>query len=317
MTADYSFSLGQDSRLFTHRYRLRYTEPWLLGIRMPLFLTGEFEPPLQDEVQRFTVQRWALSARTTRRFGRKYEATLGLRYESVRITGVPPEQVEVIRRQGTYAVRRRVDFRFRRDSRDDIFLPTRGNVTDISLEYVGGFLGGDDNFYKIQSFWTRYFRAPPGWIGAFRFMFHWAEPFGSSAVVPLDEAIYLGGANTVRSFPENRLGPLSPDGTPLGAKVAIVVNQEFRWRTLQVLRELPLIGDLFRSLPLWQSIFVDIGNGFRDVDEIKPANFAYVYGTGIQIVSPAGPIRLDYARRMKTNRFDFADRWHFTILYAF
>ncbi|RME27014.1 MAG: hypothetical protein D6800_05600 [Candidatus Zixiibacteriota bacterium] len=317
INADYSFSLGQDSRLITHRYRLRYTEPWLFGLRMPLFLTGQYEPPLRDDVQQFTLRRWAVSARSTKRFGRKYEASLGIQYESVKITGVPEDQIDLIRATDTLSVRRRITFRLRRDSRDDPFIPTAGNVTDISLEYVGGFLGGDDEFYKIQTYWTRYYRLGPSWVSATRFMVNWAEPFGKSRIVPLDEALYLGGANTVRSFRENHLGPLDADGNPLGAKIAIVINEEFRWRTIQVLQGIPLLGNLFSSLPLWQSAFIDIGNGFSDVDEIKLDNFAYVYGTGFQIISPAGPIRLDYARRIKTKRFGFADRWHFTILYAF
>jgi outer membrane protein assembly factor BamA len=70
-------------------------------------------------------------------------------------------------------------------------------------------------------------------------------------------------------------------------------------------------------MPLWQSVFFDAGNGFAELRHVKPDRLAYAYGTGIQIISPVGPIRLDYARRLKTDRYDLGDRWHFTILYAF
>ena len=94
-------------------------------------------------------------------------------------------------------------------------------------------------------------------------------------------------------------------------------SQFVRWKTVQVLQTLPGIGKLFRNLPLWQSVFFDMGNGFDYFEDIRTDDFAYGYGTGLQIVSPAGPIRVDYARRITTDRYDFDYRWHFTILYAF
>ena len=54
--ADYSFSVGSNSRLITHRYRFRYTTPWTLGIRMPLSLTFEWEPPIRSQLNEFTIR---------------------------------------------------------------------------------------------------------------------------------------------------------------------------------------------------------------------------------------------------------------------
>jgi outer membrane protein assembly factor BamA len=77
------------------------------------------------------------------------------------------------------------------------------------------------------------------------------------------------------------------------------------------------VGKFFETLPLWQSLFFDMGNGFDRFEDIRLDDYAFSYGTGIQIVSPAGPIRVDYARRIPTSRYSFDYRWHFTILYAF
>ena len=106
-------------------------------------------------------------------------------------------------------------------------------------------------------------------------------------------------------------------GKPVGAEYIVVFNQEFRWRTIQVFNQIPVIGSLFQQWPLWQSVFVDVGNGYRTASEISFQSLAYTYGTGIQILSPAGPIRLDYAQVVPHGNFSFADHWHFTILYAF
>ncbi|MBU0983034.1 MAG: BamA/TamA family outer membrane protein [candidate division Zixibacteria bacterium] len=317
--ADYSFSVGKKSRLVKHRYRLRYTEPWFLGIRMPLTLTAEVQPRTKKPVENlvFDKRSWAIGAAVTKWFGRKVRTSVGLEYQNVKLSGASEDTLAIARELQDNAARRKLYFTYRRDSRNDLFLPSLGSVSELSGDYFGGFLGGDVDFFKLQASWSRYQVVWPGWIAASRIKLGWAEEFGSTEAVPLDEAMYLGGANTVRGFAENTLGPLASDGTPVGARYTVVLNQEFRWKTIQVLSALPGFGSFFKTLPLWQSVFFDAGNGFRNKEEISFNNLALTYGTGVQIVSPAGPIRIDYARILDTDTFDVAYRWHFTILYAF
>ncbi len=311
------FSLGADSRITDHKYRIRYTEPWFLGIRMPLSLAFEFEPERRHVAQDFRVQQWAISLSSNRRFGRRTEILMGAEYQQVDIGGVPDEIEENVRREVEgLSIRRRLYLTAVRDNRDDLLVPTTGSVREIYSEYFGGFLGGDDHFYKIQASWSIYRQVWPGWIGASRLRAGYAESFGASDLVPSEDRLFLGGANTIRGFGENSLAPTLADDLP-GANFTIVANQEFRWRTLQVLQVLPLIKKLFANLPLWQTVFFDMGNAYRGPEEFKFENLALAYGTGIQIISPAGPIRIDYARRIKTKTISFEDRWHFTILFAF
>jgi outer membrane protein insertion porin family len=317
LSIKYSFGFGRDSRLFENRYRLRLTEPWPFGIRTPLTLTGEIQPKLKDPAREFDKRSWSVSVATTQRFGPYVRTSLGLEYQFVGISGVPDDEVELLKQDEGNSARRKLYATYRRDSRNDLFVPTWGSVTELTGEYFGGFLSGDESFFKLGASWSRYQPVWPGWIYATRFKLGWAEEFGESDAVPSDEIFLLGGANSIRGFLENSLGPLSDEGRVEGARVVGIFNQEFRWKTIQVLQVLPLVGDLFRPFPLWQSIFIDVGNGFRYRREITLDKLAYSYGTGIQLVSPAGPIRIDYARRIRTPRYDFDYRWHFTILYAF
>ena len=317
LLADYAFTLGQEARLIEHRYRLRFTEPWFLGVRMPLILTGELQPKLQDPIRNFDRESWAASAETNRRFGLKVRTTLGTQYEFVKISGVPDNEILLLRSEVGNSARRKIYGAFRRDSRDDLFVPRRGALIDISTDYYGGFLGGDENFVKIQAAWSTYQKLKTDFISATRFRVGWANAFAETEAVPIDEALFLGGANTIRGFSEKSLGPIGPEGVVEGATYTFVFNEELRWKTFQVLSYLPLLRDIFKSIPLWQSVFIDMGNGFRNLSDIKPDALAYGYGTGIQFLSPAGPIRIDYARRIPTPRIAFDSRWHFTILYAF
>lgn len=317
-SADYFFSTGSNARLRRNVYSLKYTDPWFLGIRMPTTFGFELRPKVKSEYeQEYDIASWAISVSTLRKFGRYIRTDFGMEYESVDITGIPPEDIPVIKQENGVSERRKVYFSFRRDSRDHLFIPRHGSVTEASLEYVGGFLGGDDDFLGIRGSWSRFQSVWPGWVSATRLKGGWVRPFGNSATVPANDRLYLGGANTVRGFKENSLGPLADDGTAVGARYTLLFNQEFRWKTIQVLTKIPFAGGLFKNLPLWQSVFFDMGNGFNALEDIKLRNFAYSYGTGVQLVSPAGPIRLDYARRITTDRYAFDYRWHFTILYAF
>ncbi|KAA3633725.1 MAG: hypothetical protein DWP97_08490 [Calditrichaeota bacterium] len=312
--ADYSFSVGGDSRLIKHKYSLRYTSPWTVGLRMPLTLTAEWEPPIQSQLGDYRIRKWAFTAGTQKWFGDEIRTTAGVEYNNVKITGYGDNDVQEIREQEGISARRKLYTTFRLDSRDNIFIPRVGQLTELSVDIFGGFLGGEDNFYKVQLAWSTYQPVWPGWIYALRLKGGTAREYGVSKTVPIEERIYLGGANTIRGFTENTLGPLNEDSTAAGANYTFIINQEFRWKTVQFLN---VFGDFFRNFPQWQSIFFDAGNGFENSAEIKFDNFALSYGTGIQIMSPAGPIRIDYARRIKTDRYPVDSRWHFTILYAF
>lgn len=315
-TAEYSYGIGTNSRLLTHRYRVRLTNPWIFGLRAPLLFGIEFQPPLRHEVRDFKKRLWALSVENNRRFGEFIRTTVGFEYAWVTYTDVGPSDSDLVKTDDQDQ-RRKLYGSFRRDSRDDLFIPQRGAVNDFSVEYYGGILGGDFTFVKLQSGYSVYSRMWPGWISASRIRGGLARSYGRETIVMRDEAQYIGGANTIRGFSENTLGPKDSTQTPIGARYIIMFNQEFRWRTIQLLARIPLLQGLFERLPLWQSIFLDVGNGFLSEEEIRFDNLAITYGTGLQLVTPAGPLRLDYARILPTDRFAFDDHWHFTILYAF
>ncbi len=306
LSSSYQFALGSDARLLYHIYRIRYTQPWFLGIRMPLDLTGEVRPEVRSATQDYDISSWSVKASTTKKFGQLAAIQFGGEYQSVTITGVQQDQIGTALDEEGLSNRRKLFFNARRDSRDNAFIPTTGAVFDASAQYFGGFLGGDEDFAKTELSFARFQIVWPGWISATRIKGGWADAFGAGTNVPLEDRFYLGGANSIRGFRENSLGPLIED-QPEGSLVYTVFNQEFRWKTLQ----------LTRNWPLYQSLFFDMGNGFQDWDKFQFNDLAFSYGTGIQVVTPAGPVRVDYARVVKSQRYPVAERWHFTILYAF
>lgn len=317
ISAGLKFGIDNDVTLLEHVYRIRLTEPWLFDTRMPLTLSAEWEPGVKDPEQNYRIESWTLAASTVKKFTRETRASTGIEYESVRIYGVPEDEIQFLKDEQGIVVRRNIYLAFRRDSRDHIFIPRRGSLTDLRAEFYGGFLGGDNNFTKLEASWASFQVVWPGWISATRIKSGWAQHFSPSKEVPIIDRFYLGGANSVRGFRVNSLGPTLEDGTLEKANFIVLFNQEFRWHTFQLFQFIPGLKGSLGAWPLWQSVFFDMGNGYRKPEEISFRNLAYSYGTGIQIVSPAGPIRIDYARRIETRTIDFESRWHFSILYAF
>jgi len=307
LSADASFIIFTEWRLKEHNYRAKLTDPWFLGIRMPLTLTGEISPgvktPIQD--QDYRIQTWSVSLSTFRNIQDILKILTGISYESVDIYGLGAAAAEALRQEEGIRIRRRLFFDLTRDSRDNLFVPTTGSYTVLNAEYVGGFLKGDDSFYSLDASWARYQRVWPGWISATRLKYGYVREFGNSSSVPIDDRLYIGGANTIRGFGHNALGPQSIDEegnrTPQGANIILIANQEFRF---------PLVGKF------WGSLFGDVGNGFTNRDEITLSKIAVSVGAGIQFLSPAGPIRLDFAKPVRLEP-DNNIKLHLTILYAF
>ncbi len=297
-----AFVIFTDWRVVDQSYRIRFTEPWFAGIRMPLTLTGEISPEVRDRVESFRSSSWLVSAVTERRVRRILKMQIGVEYKSVKITGLSIEDQILLRQKEEYSNRSKMFLTLKRDTRNNFFTPSGGSLSTIRMEYVGGFLGGDNSYTLLEGSWAKYQVMWPGWISATRLKGGKIGKFGGTETIPVDARFYIGGANSVRGFRENLLGPLLSEDKPEGAEIYLIANREFRY---------PLVGKF------WGSVFFDAGNGFKDPSEIKWVNIALSYGVGIQFISPAGPIRLDYARRVKTRPFPEGHRLHFTILYAF
>jgi outer membrane protein insertion porin family len=119
-----------------------------------------------------------------------------------------------------------------------------------------------------------------------------------------DQRFYAGGANDVRGYDRNELGPIvyvvldtaavpGPDGrypddevtlSPVGGDRSLVFNAELR---------LPS--------PIWTSrmrfaAFVDAGSVWGTSDAINtPVQFRFTPGAGVRFATPLGPARLDVA----------------------
>jgi outer membrane protein insertion porin family len=181
-------------------------------------------------------------------------------------------------------------------------VPTQGAVTRFSAQFYGKFLGGDKNFYKLVGEWSRYQRLDRWDIYAFRIKCGYARSTEEGDYIPSTDQFFLGGANTIRGYKENAVGPKAENGEPTGGKFYFINNHEIRRQ---------IVGKF------WGSVFIDIGQNWSSIEVAKLKDVLVSAGIGLQYVSPLGPIRLDYGRRISWKPVDSGGRFHITILYAF
>ncbi len=233
---------------------------------------------------------------------------------------------------------------FGRDRRNDPFYPTAGSSMSLEARNASRYLGSDPDlqFMKVVGDASWYWALPRSSVLVARlrggFVFGQSIPLGSdtSVFVPQQERLYAGGANTVRGFRQNELGPVvyladslrvcsEPTGdciTPTTARDTVYFSSS---QSKEPSRILPVggnsvvVGNLEVRMPapfipdrLQVAFFADAGQVWTRGATGAEQSFGSLRvtpGIGIRVASPVGPIRLDvgynrYARQSGAAYYD-------------
>ena len=120
--------------------------------------------------------------------------------------------------------------------------------------------------------------------------------------VPTNERLFMGGADTVRGYAEDTLGPLDTTGQATGGLVRWIINEELRFR---ILRSFQLAG------------FFDVGSLTNSYTAMSLFNVRTSAGVGIRYLTPVGPLRLDVGFPIDRRAGESNHRVHFTFGYVF
>ncbi len=272
-------------------YYLSWTTPWIkdhpTSLGVDIFNTRRYRP-YKDSLSAYTQKRSGSKITMGPRFENdKYHLTASYTWEKIKITGIE-DQFKTELTGGT-SVTSSIYLEFARDTRDNIWDPTKGSRASIGIELSGGPLMGDVNFYKPNFSYSNNFKLFS--IGDYPFVLSFANKFGyvarfgSTKSVPVYEKYFIGGADTVRGYNSN--GQIGP---PNGGKIYNVFNMEFKF---------PLARERKRTIVQW-GFFLDIGNSWEDFSDISLGigssqnQLKAGAGFGIRFTTPAFPIRLDW-----------------------
>lgn len=167
-------------------------------------------------------------------------------------------------------------FGWTRDTRDLIANPTRGTYTSLSFEEAGNFFGGDTTFHKLQGE-QRYYRQLKNKRDVLAARIMAGASLGN---IPFFESFSVGGGNTLRGY---------EDDTFRGENL-LLLNVEYRRPISDRLTAVGFVdvGDAFGGL------FPTVVPGFNVPADDESFNAHVGAGVGIRVVTPIGPIRLDF-----------------------
>jgi outer membrane protein assembly factor BamA len=186
-----------------------------------------------------------------------------------------------------------------RDTRDNPLDAHKGILRTLELDFNTTKLGSSVNFAKLTGQAAYYKTGFHNIVFANSLRVGLAQPFADSRV-PISEAFFTGGGNSLRGFPLDGAGPqrpveVCPNGTT-GCKVFIQVPSGGN--------ELLLINSEARiPLPIKKGLgvvaFYDGGNvfsnvGFHDFTSLYSNNV----GFGLRYATPVGPVRIDVGHNL-------------------
>ncbi len=212
---------------------------------------------------------------------------------------------EIVADEGT-STKSTVGMTVSRDTRDQYFVPTRGNKSSATLELSGSLLGGDSDIYytelKSSQYWPLWKDHVLNLRGAVRLV----DSYGSGDV-PVYDRLFLGGPRSLRGFDYYDVSPRSSDADS---------NAQIGGKT-------SYYGTLEYTVPLWEKIrgavFYDIGAVNSDSFDFGMGNINSDYGIGARFDLPMFPLHLDYAFPHITDDDSEASggRWNFLLGYTF
>jgi outer membrane protein assembly complex protein YaeT len=217
----------------------------------------------------------------------------------IRLQGTAPEKIY----RASFVV-----LGLRQDTVDNHIEPTQGGILTFSNEVAPTFLGSGLQYAQTMVEAKQY-RAlgDSGFVLAGRIKCGLIQPMQSTGQIPIQKRFFSGGANSVRGYKLDFLGPRNTRGDPIGGDAVVEASIEGRL-------PLPIYNKKFGAV-----VFMDAGNVYFKLRNLDLGQLKYSPGVGLRYLSPIGAIGVDVA--FPVNRIDFSrDRpyqIHFTIGYGF
>lgn len=286
---------GWATRRRQHTAEASFYQPWVLGLPLDAGASADYrwrsDPQAQSEGLGVSVEAgksWRERASALVRY--RY------RWRKTDIEGDDPSDyvLEESKRPITNSVGAIVSI----DNRSSFTDPVSGQILRLHATHAGEFLGGDWSFRKAMIDVSMY-REVEGAVIAMRASAGVIHPLSGSPTAPEDERFRAGGANTVRGFAEEGLGPTDKEGNPQGGEAMTVLSLEARraiWRFVGI------------------GVFADCGQVWERSRQVRLRDMEPALGCGVRYATVIGPVRLDWGVPLRGRR---TGHFYFTLGHAF
>ncbi len=216
----------------------------------------------------------------------------------------------------------RSELSWARDSRNAYWNPTRGTYQRAGAEVT--LPGSTVEYYKLNYQFARYWPINRALVLLTNFELGYGDSYSNKVTreiydaegnlartavadgLPFFENFYAGGVRSIRGFEDNTLGPyatslFSDYRQPLGGALKTTGSLELIFPTL------------FDTDQTRLSAFLDFGNVYASADDFEFREFRGSVGVSLQWQAPVGPIVLNFAYPLQTDRHDRIERLQFSF----
>ncbi len=188
-----------------------------------------------------------------------------------------------------------------RDSRNSAILTTEGSVQRALLEL--GLPVSDQRYYRLTYLHQFFYPLTRNVTLMMNGNLGVAKGYGGMPL-PIFKVFYGGGVGSVRGYDSNSLGPRDINGLYIGGNRSVTGNVELLF---------PFPGMEKEKSVRW-SAFVDGGAIYGDEPQV-PSTLGMRYSAGISInwFSPAGPLKLSWAKPLNSESQDKTQNIQFTL----
>lgn len=188
------------------------------------------------------------------------------------------------------------------DTRNSFAYPTKGLFVMGYTDFFNEISGNSAHFVKFGIKNGTYYTPWNVLTLANEVRFDNIQTFGKNVSVPANDLLLLGGDETLRGYAENSLGPVGPNGKPVGGRLRFIMSNELR---------IGLFGN-FKGI-----VFHDMGFLTNSYNAVSLANLRHSIGFGLDYVTPVGPVEVAYAFKIDRLPGESMGRFHIIFGYAF
>jgi outer membrane protein insertion porin family len=277
-------------------YQLQMREPYVLGNRWKWegVLTGSY---LYQDRTSFQLRRAAIVAGINQKLLERSTVSLQYVFSRDETFDVQPGAVISPEDQGKANIGAIQGFMVL-DFRDDPFNPKRGMFVSGGAELASLLLASQVNYWSLTGQTSYYLPVVRRNSLALSARAGSILPYGDTPEVPIQKRFFAGGRTTVRGFEQDTLGPIGPDGAPIGGNFQLVLNAEMR---------VPLRYGFLTAA------FVDAGSVWLWKNPQYGFDLRETAGLSLRYITPVGPISVDYGWKLDRRPGESAGEAAFSI----
>jgi outer membrane protein assembly factor BamA len=177
----------------------------------------------------------------------------------------------------------------------------KGSFLSLSLTYSPEFLKTDLKYISLFGQYSHYLPISRRVVWASNYRIGLADAF-DQVLIP-SRRFFAGGANSIRGFERNTVGPYSSFlEIYSGGEALFIMNQELRFPLYKWLEGVA---------------FLDVGNVYENLGDFNPWDVRTGAGFGLRINLPAIFLRLDYGINLAPREYEKRSVFYISIGQAF